>query len=177
MIVNCINYILIEMIVEGVDGILIVLIVSSAITDIKHQKIYNHQTYSAMLLGLILNSIMTNNGLVFSLSGLSVCFALLFPFFLCDGMGAGDVKLLAAIGALKGTMFVMQTIYYAALIGGCMAVSLLIWQENLWVTVKNSTALLWHPIKTSKILKSENPQYLPFGVAISIGCAWVLIGG
>ena len=160
-----------------IDIILVVLLVSSIITDVKHQKIYNSQTYPAIISGIILNSIVLNNGFLFSFSGLTVGFAILLPFYFSGGMGAGDVKYLAAIGALKGTIFVILTMYFAALIGGCMAISMLIWQGNLLPTLKTSFALLCHPIKTSKTLNLENPQYLPFGVAISIGCAWVLLGG
>ena len=160
-----------------INIILFILFLSSAITDMRNQKIYNVQTYTAILMGLCLNGIhFENNGFMFSLTGLMVGFVLLFPFYLCGGMGAGDVKYLAAIGALKGTCFVLETMYYSALIGGCMALSLIVWQGCFWETIKNSAAYIFHPIKTYQ-KDISNPQYLPFGVAISIGCALTLFGG
>jgi prepilin peptidase CpaA len=122
-----------------IHGILIVLIVSALITDFKRNCIYNWQTYPAVLSALALNFLASGwNGLLWSLSGLAVGFALLIVFYLAGGFGAGDVKLLAAIGALKGVEFVMWTMAYAALVGWIMALSVMIWKGVFWSTLQKS---------------------------------------
>ena len=122
-----------------IHGILIVLIVSALITDFKRNCIYNWRTYPAILSALALNFLASGwNGLLWSLSGLAVGFALLIVFYLAGGFGAGDVKLLAAIGALKGVEFVMWTMAYAALVGWIMALSVMIWKGVFWSTLQKS---------------------------------------
>lgn len=159
-----------------IHGILFFLLVSVIFTDLKWNCIYNWQTYTAVLFGLALNSWGNGwHGLFWSFSGLVVGFGLLLVFYLTGGFGAGDVKLLAAIGALKGVEHVLWTMAYAALIGGIMAFSVMIWKGVFWTTIRNSFYLMRHPIRGPKEF-SETPQiYLPYGVAISIGCFWALI--
>jgi prepilin peptidase CpaA len=159
-----------------IHGVLMLLIVSALITDFKYSCIYNWQTYPAVLSALALNFISSGwSGLLWSLSGLAVGFALLIVFYLAGGFGAGDVKLLAAIGALKGVEFVMWTMAYAALVGGIMALSVMIWKGVFWSTLQKSFYLVRHPIRAPKEF-SETPQiYLPYGIAISMGCFWALL--
>lgn len=153
--------------------ILFMLIFSAGITDLKWNCIYNWQTYSAIILGLSLN--FWHNGwlgFLWSLCGCGVGFALLFIFYLSGGFGAGDVKFLAAIGALKGVQFVIWTMAYSALIGGIMAFGVIIWKGIFWNTIKKCFYLVSHPIRARKEF-NESPQiYLPYGLAISIGCCW-----
>jgi prepilin peptidase CpaA len=159
-----------------IHGILILLIVSAFITDFKRNCIYNWQTYPAVLSALALNFLASGrHGLLWSLSGFAVGFALLIVFYLAGGFGAGDVKLLAAIGALKGVEFVLWTMAYAALVGGIMAFSVMIWKGIFWSTMQKSLYLVRHPIRAPKEF-SETPQiYLPYGIAISMGCFWALL--
>ncbi|MDY6790506.1 MAG: prepilin peptidase [Thermodesulfobacteriota bacterium] len=155
--------------------ILILLVLTSFLTDITKKKIYNIQTYPSMALGLILGYAGgAGHGILMSLAGLFTGLALLFIIFLTGGMGAGDVKLLGAIGALKGTVFVLWTMFYTGLIGGMMAFALLIWKGRLLATFKNMVTLLRHPLKAHRMQKPEERIYLPYGVAISLGSVWAL---
>ena len=154
---------------------LLLLITTSAITDVKERKIYNTQTYSAMALGLIIHFFCYGiNGFLFSLCGLGIGTLLLIFFYFIGGIGAGDVKLLAAIGALKGSSYAIETMFYAALIGGCMALMIIIRQRTFTQTLKNSVQYICHPISYSQD-DSINHQYLPYGVAISLGCAFTYV--
>jgi len=156
------------------NSILVLLIASSIITDVKSRKIYNIQTFTAMACGLVLHfSFEGINGLLFSLYGLILGLLLLIFFFLNGSIGAGDVKLLAAIGALKGTVFTLETMFFAALIGGFMAVIFVIKQKRFTQTLKNTFHFICHPIKYAHN-DSTIHQYLPYGVAISTGCACTL---
>jgi prepilin peptidase CpaA len=165
-----------QIIVLLTHGILFMLVISAGITDLKWNCIYNWQTYTAILLGLSLNFWNAGwHGLLGSFSGLVTGFALLFVFYLLGGFGAGDVKFLAAIGALKGVEFVLWTMAYSALVGGIMAFAAIIWKGMFWSTIKKCFYLVCHPLRAHKEL-NETPQlYLPYGLAISIGCCWTFL--
>jgi prepilin peptidase CpaA len=157
-------------------GTLFILAMSAAITDLKQNCIYNWQTYGAAALGLCLN--FWGGGwqaLLWSASGLVVGFALLFPFYLFGGFGAGDVKFLAAIGALEGAVFALWAMAYAALIGGVMAFTVMIWKGVFWKTIKRCFYLMHHPFLASKELEASPQIVLPYGLAIAVGCCWALL--
>ena len=138
------------------NWILIILFASAAITDLQKQCIYNWQTYTAALLGLLVNYLSGAwHGLIFSFFGLVTGFALLLFFYLLGGFGAGDVKFLAAIGALKGAEFVIWTMAYSALVGGIMAFGVIIWQGVFWQTIKKCFNLVLHPKRTQREMKNE----------------------
>jgi len=159
----------------AINAILILLAISSFTTDITKKKIYNIQTYPSMALGLILGyAAGGGHGILMSFAGLFTGLALLSIIFLAGGIGAGDVKLLGAIGALKGTVFVLWTMFYTGLIGGIMAFALLIWKGRLLSTFKNLFTFLRHPVKAHNNQKPEERVYLPYGVAISLGSVWAL---
>ena len=159
----------------AINIILILLALTSFITDISKNKIYNTQTYPSMALGLILGyAAGGGHGILMSFAGLLTGLALLFIIFLAGGIGAGDVKLLGAIGALKGTVFVLWTMFYTGLIGGVIAFALLIWKGRLLSTFKNLFTFLRHPVKAHGNQKPEERMYLPYGVAISLGTMWSL---
>lgn len=148
--------------------ILIVLALSVLITDIWKGNIYNLQTYTGCVLGGCLFFLSSGfSGLGTSLLGALAGLCILLPFYLLGGMGAGDVKYLAAIGALKGWYFVVITMYYSALIGGFMAIAIIIWKGRFWKTIKSTFSILRHPKR--KRADDDDPLFLPYGVAISIG--------
>lgn len=79
------------------------VLVFASVTDIRNHRVPNWLTFSGMVVGLA-SYFLTGGfgGLLFSAEGLILGFALLIPFYMAGGMGAGDVKLLAAVGALLG---------------------------------------------------------------------------
>jgi prepilin peptidase CpaA len=165
------------------DGLLIVLILSAAITDLLRKKIYNFQTYPAMIAGLILGFLYGGlNGALENAAGLAAGIAILFVFFIIGGLGAGDVKLLGAIGALKGAQFVIWTMFYTGLVGGAVALAVIVWKGTYRQTWMNFSILIRHPLMfmrspdSSRTLADKQAlQYLPYGLVISIGCLWALI--
>lgn len=159
-----------------INILLIILILSSAITDISNKKIYNIQTYSAMSFGLVLGFAFGGwHGILTSLLGMLTGLALLFFFYMAGSVGAGDVKLLGAIGALKGTTFVLWTMFYTGLVGGIMALSIIIWKGTVRITLKNLVHYLRHPLQTQEDDEGRDQQYLPYGLAISSGCLWAFL--
>jgi prepilin peptidase CpaA len=84
--------------------LLLLLIVSAAaVTDLRRHRIPNLLSLGGAGLGLALQTwVLGLNGLVDALGGLCVGLGLLLPFYIGRGMGAGDVKLMAAAGAFFG---------------------------------------------------------------------------
>jgi len=157
------------------NAILVVLFLSAAVTDLRWNKIYNFQTYPAMACGLILGVASCGMpGLAGRALGLVVGLSLLFLFYLAGGMGAGDVKLLGAIGALKGSSFVLWTMFYAGLAGGVMALGIIIWHGTVRKTLKNTLFFMRHPLRAVEEHDEQEHHYLPYGFAISLGCFFAL---
>lgn len=101
---------------------LAILLCLAFYTDIKRTKIPNLITVSGAIGGLGYHLIFNGTGgVLFSFLGMIVGFGLFFLLYLFGAIGAGDVKLFGAIGALTGIEFVlyssMYSIFYAGLIG------------------------------------------------------------
>lgn len=113
-------------------------------------------------------------GLIFCLKGFGIgILLLLFPFIM-GGIGAGDVKLLAAIGAIKGSIFVFNTFLWMAVWGGVIAAIILIGQKRLKTTIARlrQRAILVHlgmARFNDSLGKEELSIYYPYGVAIALG--------
>lgn len=149
--------------------ILFIALAISFFTDIKNRKILNIVTFPSMLFGLVLHTIISGwDGFTFSLFGLLAGFGLLIIPHLMGGMAAGDVKLLMAIGALKGTSFVLGSFIYIAIIGGIIAFVILLVKKELLVSLRR--IFFSARLRTFNTLStSELHHAFPYGVAICFG--------
>jgi prepilin peptidase CpaA len=96
------------------DVVLLVLLLVSVISDYKTFKISNKYVFPAALAGFIINmSYYGLPGLKFSIIGLIIPMLLLGVFFITGLIGAGDIKLFSAAGAIKGWEFVLYTMAYS----------------------------------------------------------------
>lgn len=159
-------------------SILGITLLISFITDIRNRRILNIVTFPAMAIGLLYYTITLGfQGFLYSGAGLLIGFSLLLIPYLLGGMGAGDVKLLAAVGALTGTSFVLHSFFYTALIGGVIGLILLMKRSGIWNVFKSPTYTLYSLLNVKGISKNSGVTY-PYGVAITLGtvCA-ALLGG
>jgi prepilin peptidase CpaA len=92
-----------------------------SITDILRSKIPNMVNMGFLLCGLLLNSVLLPKSFSFILAGLAVGFSVFLIPYLAGGMGAGDVKAFAVLGAILGPSAVFQVFLYTALAGGAVA--------------------------------------------------------
>jgi prepilin peptidase CpaA len=142
-----------------------------AYTDSRRGKIYNKVTYPAALLGLALSFVMSPPSPLASLTGLCGALALYELMRRIGGMGAGDVKLMAAVGALKGLPFVLFGSLYMFCIAGLAGLILLAWKGHLIPTLKwvaGTLAAAIVPGMTPPSLKREMTT-MPFGPSIFAG--------
>ena len=107
--------------------VVIVAALIAAATDIWKFKVYNALTLPLLLGGLIYHAATAGwAGLANSALGLLFGFAILLLFYAMGGMGAGDVKLMAAIGAWLGMPMTFYVFIASGLAGGVYAVALLV---------------------------------------------------
>ncbi len=163
-----------------VDCLLIALIVICVITDLRERKIYNKVLLPFLLAGLVLNSVTGGfSGLTFALAGTAVGFSILLIPYLLGGMGAGDVKLLAVVGGLKGAAFVLTAAVYMALAGGIMAVIILVFRKGAINRLKQIGMFLGGLRSGMKVPLGLDKDVLnttyPYGVAIAIGALAAIV--
>ncbi len=162
------------------NAILIAVLVISAIFDYRFKKVPNIVTFPAIAAGLAM-AFMEKGfmGLLISIAGLFIGMALLYLPYAAGGMGGGDVKLLGAIGAIKGPWFVFTTFLAMAIIGGLMAVV-----RMAFVMKRADMRILGASVRTAYYTRSwsalEIPEYarkekLPYAIAISAGAAVCLL--
>jgi prepilin peptidase CpaA len=164
----------------------------AAVTDLWKFKVYNALTLPLLVSGLIYNTVIGGwSGLANSALGLLFGFAILLLFYSMGGMGAGDVKLMAAIGAWLGMPLTFYVFIASALAGGIYAVSLLVLTGGLEDTIINMH-ILWlrmkafrrHLITDTRIeaeVKRDDrrKRLIPFATMVAIGVvatfAWLKI--
>lgn len=150
--------------------------------DIRSRRIPNFLTLPGIALGLLLHLALggwRQMGLA-ALAGV-ICGVIFLLFWLAGGMGAGDVKLITAVGGMAGMPMVPNLLILTALAGGVMAVGLALWQRRLKETVLNLGAIAMHHRYEGL---SPHPQLnvanagtlrLPYAVAIAVGVATTML--
>ena len=145
----------------------------AAFTDWREHKIYNKLLVPAFFTAISIHTFQNGfAGLTSSLMGASIGFALLLLPYLMGGMGAGDVKLLAVIGAFGGASFVLTSFLYGAVIGGLISVFLLARRKALGNTLKHFLLffpLLQKPQNFSEAIHDARQEKFPYGIAIVLG--------
>lgn len=160
------------------------LLVINGTTDLVKSKLYNAVNFPAIVLGLIVNGLWGKEALVFSLIGCVLGFGLFFIVFLFGGMGGGDVKFMAAIGAIGiprfsesvgGYPFILWASFYSALVGGLVAIIAMIAKGRLIRSLKNiarTVVTFLVPVFTTVPLKPEDSIKVPYGFGIATGTLW-----
>ena len=171
-----------------IQAVLLVLAVVAAIYDLRYRRIPNWLVLTGLLLGIAINSFLFEwAGLKLSLTGMAVGFGIYFPLYLLRGMGAGDVKLMAAIGAIVGWADWLGIFFLTAIVGGIAAVALLASRKQLASGFANVGYLLLllltfrapYARKEELDVTSQKAVKLPHGVMIAWGCllflaaAWI----
>lgn len=145
----------------------------AAFTDWREHKIYNKLLFPAFCIALLLHTFQGGfSGLTSGLVGASVGFALFLLPYLMGGMGAGDVKLLAVIGAFGGVSFVLASFLYGAVVGGLISVFLLARRRALGNTLKHYLLflpILKKPQNVSEAMNDARQEKFPYGIAIALG--------
>lgn len=155
--------------------------VIGSVTDVRERRIPNLVTGPAIVAGLILHAISGGwRGLGDSaLAGL-IAGGIFLIFFLAGGMGAGDVKLMTAVGCFGGLSALPVVAISTAIAGAVFALAIGIYNRRLRETLRNVVALLdhhgRHGLKPHPDLTLSNARTLrlPFALPIAAGCLFTL---
>jgi prepilin peptidase CpaA len=151
-------------------------------TDLSSRRISNRLVMTGAILGLVMNLLIGSwAGLGWSLLGGLLGLAIFFPFFALGGMGAGDVKLLACLGAVLGPKDLLSVALVGALIGGVLALVIAAVNGRLRSTLQGIGSLLafWATggLRPSPNLNLDSPGTLkiPYAVPVAAGTLLVLL--
>lgn len=154
-----------------VDILLGLIVAAAMVIDIKEQIIPNWLTFSLMLAGLLINLYLNGwFGLLFSLQGLGIGLSIFLIPFILGGLGAGDVKLVAGIGAVKGVKFIVVDSLAIAIVGGIISLFILIQEQKLGRMMQK----LIYRLPFKDLAQQEGNDVFPYGVAVAFGTWYTL---
>jgi prepilin peptidase CpaA len=159
----------------------VTLIVAAVIDGLK-LKVPNWITFPMIITGWIYSATCVAGypwyeGLLYSFAGTVVGLALLLPAYAIGGMGAGDVKLLAGVGAWVWSTDTLYAFAVSTIVGGIIAVLMVVlrrkWsqhQSQFWM-ICNEIVTVKDPEKLAAIAAERKPtmMLLPYGIPIAIG--------
>lgn len=167
---------------EGSLVTLVVLtagLVTASVIDLRTRRIPNALTAAMSGLGLALA--MTGISAVSpaaSLAGLLVGFVLMMPGYMLGATGAGDVKLMAAVGAIVGPALVVSAFLFTAIAGGVVAVVVAARRGRMAATLAGTGRLLAAPAGARKEIGGASAaSRFAYGPAIAIGSVMAALIG
>jgi prepilin peptidase CpaA len=143
-------------------------------TDWRSRRIPNWLTVPGLAIGILANLIIFGwAGCKASLMGAGLGLLLLLPFVAIRSLGAGDWKLVGALGAFLGPERLLLVLLGTFLVNGIMAVILIIWKRRVWRTVRNMASmagslLTFHMPGPEVSLDNPGSLKIPFGVGVAI---------
>jgi prepilin peptidase CpaA len=155
------------------SAILLLVTAVCAVTDARTGKVYNVVTYPTALLGIGLSFYASPPSPLMSIGGLIAALAFFGFVRRISGMGAGDVKLMAALGALKGLPFLGYSTFYILCAAAITGLILIAWQGRLVPVLRWVAQTLVSTVHPK--YERQNAQHeltpMPFAPAIFIGSA------
>src|ERR1700691_3756048 len=155
-----------------------ILVAIAAIFDIRYRRIPNWLVLAGIIAGFAWNVYTSGlSGLLRASEGFGLGFILYFPLYLLRARGAGDVKLLAAVGAVTGPGNCFWIFLLTAILGGLIAVVLLLFRGRVRQTFFNVGWIirdllhLQAPYRSNEELDvtSNKGLRLPHGAMIAVG--------
>jgi prepilin peptidase CpaA len=154
------------------------VLVVAAIIDGRQLKVPNWITFPLIISGWVFSvAVYGWAGLAWSLIGTAVGLGLLLPAYAIGGMGAGDVKLLAGVGAWVWGTDTLYAFCVSAIVGGIIAVGMVIFcgglrrhRDQFWA-IATEILILRDPNALSEIAagRKKSMLLLPYGIPIALG--------
>jgi prepilin peptidase CpaA len=157
--------------------VLLLLLIVAVAGDIHNYRISNLTVALGLAAGLLLNFIFNGiEGLAWSILASILPAVLLIILFALRMLGAGDIKLFCAIGAIMGVQFVLYTMAFSFLAGGIMAICIMLFRGNFKQRLKHIAIYLKTCFLTRTFMpytdfgdKSDGAKF-HFSLAIAAGC-------
>ncbi len=143
----------------------------ATVIDVRTRRIPNVLTASMAGIGVALAaSGVSGVSPLGSLAGLALGFALMLPGHALGATGAGDVKLMAAVGAIVGPVTVLWAFAFTAIAGGIMAVVIAIRRRRFRATLAGTGKFIAAPTAAKQLIGSATPSSrFAYGPAIAMG--------
>ena len=161
-----------------------VTLILAAVIDGFELRVPNWITFPLIITGWIYSTAAADTmgmtwyqGLGWSFLGTAVGLVLLLPAYAIGGMGAGDVKLLAGVGAWMHTTHTAYAFAISAVVGAVLAILMVLYQRGwkkhssqFWM-ILNEISTVKDPTKLAEIAAERKPKMLllPYGIPIAIG--------
>jgi prepilin peptidase CpaA len=172
---------------------MVLLLLAAVREDVRYHRIPNPVVFWGAGLGILLNAFMPEGlgfasklpggaGFLSALEGLAIGFAALLPMYLLRVMGAGDVKLMAMVGAFLGTADVLGAILATFLAGGVLSLAYA-WKigvlrrtlQNIrFILYSNAVRMAGGSVPTLEDAP-ETAGKFPYAVAIAVGTLGYLV--
>ena len=157
-----------------IAALLVPLAVIISYYDVRYRRIPNAFVLATLASGLIINTVYGGwQGTLGSLAGCAIAFMLMFMLHIFGAMGAGDVKLFAAVGSLTGAHLVLPTFLVVILTGGALALLLTLRSGAVRTTMQRVLQILvgllpgWEMPRFA--IPADRRHTIPYGVAITFG--------
>jgi len=146
----------------------------AALLDWRSRRIPNWLTVSGLLSGVVVHALIAGwHGTLFALEGAGLALILLLPLVALRALGAGDWKLMGAVGAFVGWRMFLFVLLGSILASGIMAIVQVYRTGRVIETLKNMVTLVrgffTFGLKKNPQISLDNPRLLklPFGVAVA----------
>ncbi|MFC3283388.1 A24 family peptidase [Litchfieldella rifensis] len=168
-----------------IPGLLLLLIWSAAVWDLRTHKVPNVLVMAGAATGILLQGVLAGSGGVLAtISGLAVGLVILLPGYLLGFTGAGDVKLMAAVGTFLGPYHVFIAALVSIFIGGVIALG---FAASALFSKDSISPWARYGLMVKTLVTTGRPLYVapaegevmgkkfPFAVSIALGTTGVLV--
>jgi prepilin peptidase CpaA len=161
---------------------LVTLLVLCAVSDVRATRIPNIMTMPFAVLAVVLHSFDKGlDGFLFSTAGMATGIGLLILPYMMSGMGAGDVKLMGAVGSFLGAKATFEAFILIALAGGVYSFAIILIHRDLFKgflsekLIALSSMVMLRQYVPIQIESSGQKPRLKYGVAIAFGTITYLV--
>ncbi len=152
----------------------VLIVIAAAVTDLKWRKVPNWLTIPALGVGLVMGVISGGTtGLLMSLAGIALALGFWIVTCLVGGtLGGGDIKLLAALGAIQGPRLLAYVFIISVGVGGVIAVATALYHRTLRASVQRlfrGLATMFISSMPTQIVNETGTIRFPYTPAIAVG--------
>lgn len=161
--------------------ILLSILLPATVFDIKYRKIPNFISMSGWIIGPLLFALSDSlPGILSSVYGFLTIFGITIPFYMIRMMGAGDIKLMASIGAIVGIEYALPVLTGIVLSGGVMGLIVMVYQRVLVDAFRRYGGMVGISMTMKKPVylepnEKEKNLVMPYALPITIGTFLSLI--
>jgi len=163
---------------QAVIWLVSAVLVEAAVIDGRQLRVPNWLTFHFALGGLVFAAWYGGSAMfLWHLAGMGLGLILLLPLCAIGGMGEGDVKLMAGVGAWLGPGLTFWAFVSTALVGGLLGVAMIVASGNIihhWVmlqTIFHEILTIRNPVELAERAgaRKKDMTLLPYGISIAIG--------